>query len=119
MKKYTVLFLLLLVSIFVIPSHVFAKDFTLIGTTSETISEAFDAEGIVDYDLSNYSETDDKVPIILFRKNGCINCKNFLIYLKEVLLPKYGDKFKLVSYELSSNQSNYNLLDQVAIVHLI
>lgn len=114
MKKYTVLFLLLLVSIFVIPSHVFAKDFTLIGTTSETISEAFDAEGIVDYDLSNYSETGDKVPIILFRKNGCINCKNFLIYLKEVLLPKYGDKFKLVSYELSSNQSNYNLLDQVA-----
>ncbi len=115
MKKIkSILFMLLLVSIMVFPSCVLAKDFTLIGTTSETISEALDAEGITGYDLSNYSETDDKVPIYLFRKNGCINCKNFLTYVKEVLLPNYGDKFKLISYELSSNQSNFNLLNKVA-----
>jgi len=113
-KTKTILFIILLMSIMLFPSCVLAKDFTLIGTTSETISEAFDAEGITGYDLSNYSETGDKVAIYLFRKNGCINCKNFLTYVKEVLLPNYGDKFKLISYELSSNQSNFNLLDKVA-----
>ncbi len=115
MKKNIIwIFAILLVSIITIPTSVFAQDFNLVGTTSETLKEAFDAEGITSYDLSNYSETGDKVPIYLFRKNGCQNCKNFLTYIKDVLLPQYGDKFKVVSYELSTNASNFNLLNKVA-----
>ncbi len=115
MKKNIIfMFLILFVSVILIPTSTFAAGLDLTGTTSETLQEAFDAEGITNYDLSNYSETGDKVPIYLFRKDGCVNCKNFLTYIKDVLLPQYGDKFKIVSYELSSNQSNFNLLNKVA-----
>lgn len=115
MKKNIIfMFLIILVSVIVIPTSTFALGLDLTGTTSETLSEAFDAESITGYDLSNYSESGDKVPIYVFRKDGCLNCKNFLTYIKEVLLPQYGDKFKVVSYELSGNASNFNLLDKVA-----
>lgn len=115
MKKNIIfMFVILMVSVMVIPTSTFAAGLDLTGTDSETLSEAFDAESIVDYDLSNYSESGDKVPIYVFRKNGCLNCKNFLTYIKEVLLPQYGDKIKVISYEVSSNASNYNLLDKVA-----
>lgn len=115
MKKNIIfMFVVLLVSVIVIPTSTYAEGLNLTGTTSETLSEAFDAEAITGYDLSNYSESGDKVSIYVFRKDGCINCKNFLTYIKDVLLPQYGDKIKVVSYELSSNQSNFNLLNKVA-----
>lgn len=113
MKKRILLGFLMILSLILIPKTTFAANLDLTGTTKETLEEAFNADSITGYDLSNYSETGDKVVIYLFRKDGCINCKNFLNYIKETLLPKYGDKFKVTSYEVSQNQSNNILANKV------
>ncbi len=82
---------------------------------SETLAETFAAENITyDFANSNYNDSNDIITLYVFRKDGCGNCKNFYNFVKDSLLPTYGDKFRVVSYELSQNRTNLTLLDQIA-----
>lgn len=85
--------------------------------TSETLEEAFTEDGITfDFSTSSYDEsnTTNKTIIYLARKNGCLNCKNFLNFIANELLPNYADKFVVKSYEISQHQNNYNLISKLA-----
>jgi glutaredoxin len=104
-----VLVLLLVLS----PRFVYADTIDLSSYTSQTIQEVFEDEEI-DYDFSNYTETDDQVTIYLFRGKGCAYCAKFLNYLADSLLDEYGKYFKVVSYEVWYDENNSDLFEQTA-----
>lgn len=84
---------------------------------SETLAEAFQADGIsFDFSASNYDDTTtaNKTIIYVFRRDGCSNCKNFLQFVASDLLPNYGDKFVVKSFEVSNNQITMSLLSRLA-----
>lgn len=118
MRKKTVFFaLLLMVAALVIPNSVGAAGLDLSKYTSENLSDAFTDEAITGVDYGNYTDSGDKVVIYLFRGKGCRNCINFLNYVKDTLIPKYGEKFKVVSYKVAESgvtNTNFNLLDKTA-----
>lgn len=117
MKKNLFLTLLVIILILILPKSVNAAGLDLTKYTSESLSEAFMDESITGVNYGNYSETGDKVTIYLFRGKGCLNCINFLNYIKDTLIPKYGDRFKVVSYKVAENgvtNANFNLLNKTA-----
>lgn len=63
--------------------------------------------------FKSYSETEDQVTIYMFRGNGCGYCRNFLTFLNSIT-NEYGKYFKVVGFEVWSNEDNSNLLDKVA-----
>lgn len=79
---------------------------------SMNLEETFASEGI---ELANadYQENDKQIPIYLFRGNNCSVCRSFLEYLNSII-EEYGKYFKLVSYEVWSDQRNANLYSDVA-----
>ena len=92
--------------------HVSAKEYNVNMYATETLEEVFTKEGVTNYDLSEYNrvELDDKrVTIYLFRLSGCSNCKSFLNFTANTLLQKYGDKIKIISFEMREDQRNNNL----------
>ncbi len=103
MKKILALVCTALLSIFIPLRHASAAGapIDLSQYQVETLSQALDAEGI-SYNLKNYSDTDtDKTIIYLFRLNGCVNCKNFLRFVADELLPNYSDKFVVKTFLLA------------------
>ena len=71
-------------------------------------------ENIQGYDLTNYNQNDtNRVPVYVFRKKGCGNCKNFLNYVAQNLLPTHGDKFRIVSYEVGNTPANFGLINKI------
>lgn len=68
----------------------------------------------IDYELNNYKETKDQINIYLFRGKGCGYCKLFLEYVANDLVNKYGNYFKLVSFEVWYDEDNRELMNQVA-----
>ena len=113
MKNIKMVAFIILVSVIMIPFSVSAEDLDLSRYASESLEDAFQAEGITNYDLTNYQETDDRATIYLFRLDGCGNCRNFLNYVASSLLTNYGDKFKVVSYEMRNNPLNLSLRDKI------
>lgn len=116
MKKLILAFAAI-ISTFILSSNVAAASVTvdLSKYASETLSETFAAENIsYDFASSNYRDTNDVTTIYVFRKDGCKNCENFYNFIKNNLLPAHGDKFRVVSYELSQNNRNFTLLEQIA-----
>ena len=105
MKKYITFLLLVLL----LPSIVLAAP----SYQSKTLEEALKEEKI-DNDLGDYQETDDKVTIYLFRGAGCSHCYEFLEYVSSDLMKEYGDKFKVVTYEVWKNESNAKLMQKVS-----
>lgn len=84
---------------------------------SETLAEAFQEDAInFDFSTSDYNEADTtgKTIIYVFRKDGCGNCKNFLQFIADDLLPNYADKFVVKSFEVSNNQINMSLVSKLA-----
>ena len=79
---------------------------------SDRLEEIFKEEGIT-YDLGDYKETDDQAIIYLFHGKGCEHCINFLNYVNNTLLEKYGDMFKLVSFEVFNDSKNGELMKKV------
>ena len=67
----------------------------------------------IEHDLSKYKETDDQITIYLFRGDGCGYCKSFLNYLNSIV-DEYGKYFKLVSYEVWTNNANAELMQTAA-----
>ena len=89
----------------VLPFTVYAE------TESMGLADTFAAE---DIELSTkYKETDKQATVYLFRGQGCSHCLDLLNYLNSIL-GEYGDKFKLVSYEVWNNTDNADLEEQVA-----
>lgn len=105
MKKYITLLLLVLL----MPTFVFAKP----AYTSQTLQEALKDEKI-EADLGDYSESDEKVNIYIFRGNGCPHCQEFLKYVANDLIKEMNDKFNLVSYEVWNDKDNAELMEKVA-----
>ena len=71
------------------------------------------AEEEIKEEYSDYKETDDQITIYLFRGNGCHYCQNFLNFLNSIT-KEYGKYFKLVSFEVWSNQDNGNLMTSIS-----
>ena len=105
MKKYITLLLLLLL----MPTIVFAKTSYTKGTLEEALKEEE-----IEYDLGDYTESEDKINIYLFRGDGCPHCQEFLEYVANTLVKDEGDKFNLVSFEVWNDKDNSNLMQKVA-----
>lgn len=101
--------LLLAILVLLLPLMTFAKNKKY---DSLNLKETFAAEGI-ELKNSKYQENKDQITIYMFRGNNCTYCRNFLEYLNS-LTEEYGKYFKLVSYEIWSNQNNAILYSNVA-----
>lgn len=109
-NKILIIFVALLL---VIPFGVFASESGAGSNYKSTnLIQTFASEGIA-IETTNYKETDDQIPIYLFRGNGCGFCQSFLNYLNSIL-KDYGKYFKLVSYEVWYDQKNNQLLTDVS-----
>lgn len=64
-------------------------------------------------DFKEYSETDDQVTIYLFRGNGCGYCQRFLKFMNSIT-SEYGKYFKIVGFEVWSDQTNSELLGRIS-----
>lgn len=109
-NKILIIFAVLLL---VIPFSAFASESGAgSGYSSTNLIQTFASEGIA-IETTNYKETDDQIPIYLFRGNGCGFCQSFLNFLNTIL-KDYGKYFKLVSYEVWYDQKNNQLLTDVS-----
>lgn len=105
MKKYITLLLLVLL----MPTLVLAEP----AYTSKTLEEALKEEKI-EYDLGEYTESEDKVNVYLFRGQGCSHCYEFLEYVANTLIKEKGDKINVVTYEVWNDKNNAELMEKVA-----
>ncbi len=62
---------------------------------------------------NNNEEAVEPINIYLFRGSGCHFCFDFLTYVHDTLLPEYGDKINVISYEVWYDQSNSELATKV------
>lgn len=106
MKKIITFLLLILL----IPTMTLAKE----AYTSETLEETLEKEEIKAENLDDYKEGENKVPIYLFRGQGCSHCHEFLEFVASDLAPEYGTKFELVSFEVWNNQNNAKFMEEVS-----
>lgn len=102
----------LLLAILLLPIHVFAEKIDIANYNTTNLEEAFKDENIK-YDLGNYKENDNQIPIYMFRGKGCVHCQDFLQYVSDTLVKQYGDKFKLITFETWYDTKNSGLLDKV------
>ena len=70
-------------------------------------------ERMEDADLSNYSESDDKVNVYIFRGNTCWHCLDEISWFASVT-KEYGKYFNVKTYEVYENSSNNKLMSLVA-----
>jgi len=63
--------------------------------------------------LGNYTESDDKATVYLFRGLGCGYCRGFINYLNDNI-DELGKYFNLVSYEVWNDADNADLMQKVA-----
>ncbi len=112
MKNKLLVIVLLFVSLLmVLPLNAFA-DLYYEGHNTLNLKEALEAEGL-ELENTSYTETDDQAIVYLFRGQGCGYCKAFLTFLNSIS-KQYGDKFKLVSFEVWYDESNNNLMNEVS-----
>ena len=64
-------------------------------------------------DFSNYSESDDKVNVYIFRGKSCWHCLDEISWLS-TQLGEYGKYFNIHTYEVWSNKDNSKLMSTVA-----
>lgn len=110
-KRYLLLtFLLVLVSLFLTGcgnEEVYYKDYKHLNFKETLSAEEMEIEN------TKYKETDKQAVIYLFRGNGCGFCRAFLTYLNSIST-EYGNKFKLVSFEVWNDAQNNALMKEVA-----
>lgn len=89
-------------------------------TIADEISVYGDVEEYSDYinklestDLSSYEEASDKVNVYVFRGSTCTYCLKAITFFAS-LVPEYGDKFNLITYEVWANAENATLMNNVA-----
>lgn len=71
------------------------------------------AQESIKEEFKDYTETNDQVTIYLFRGNGCGYCQKFLKYMNSITT-EYGKYFKIVGFEVWSDQANSELLGRVS-----
>ena len=97
MKKIISLFLLAI--LLVIPFSVFAEGEEVTSAGGEKVTTT--------------AEEDNKVPVYLFRGEGCPHCQEAEEWFDSIQ-GEYGSKFKVVDYETWNDQSNAELMQKVA-----
>lgn len=113
MKKKLLLIILLL-SVFVLPFKVSARDFSVAGkkyVTNDFLGTLKD-EGITPK-VEDYKESEDKINIYLFYGKGCEHCDNFLNFLNDIS-PEYAQYFNIISFEIYGDANNSTLLKTLA-----
>ena len=125
MKKKILCFLVILMAIFTMPGAVLADSQVVEETgLKETVADEISTFGSVDtysgqvsnlesMDLSNYTESVDKVNVYIFRGNTCSHCFDAIVYFASIA-KDYGKYFNLKTYETWNNKANANLMTQVA-----
>lgn len=63
-------------------------------------------------DLSNYSESEDKVNVYIFRGSSCSHCLESIMYFSSIL-DDYGKYFNLVTFEVWENPDNSALMEYI------
>lgn len=111
-KTINIIFLIILITAFILPSKVYSAVLDLDKYTSENLVDTFAKEGVTNPNLTKYNQPNSKrVNIYIFRKDGCVNCKNlYTYYLANKLLDSHGDKIKITTYEIGTNTINLELL---------
>lgn|SRR5574344_1484558 len=123
MKKYYLILVALIVGFVVMPNYVLADGVT-VTNFKETIDEEISnfgssstyADGVAtlkSVDLSNYTESNDKINVYLFRGNTCSHCFDAVVYFASIV-KDYGKYFNFYTYEVWSNNANSNLMANVA-----
>lgn len=127
MKKKFLGIIILLLAVMVMPCSVFAESATVTSTgLKEAIEEEISTFGssstyeeevttLENADLSNYSESDDKVNVYIFRGSTCSHCLDAIAYFASIV-GDYGKYFNVVTYETWSNTANSSLMSSVASV---
>ena len=121
MKKILYLITIFVCS-FLMISNVLAN--TNVTGLNEAVKEEIDyfdgIEGYEDYiaklksaDLSNYSESDEKVNVYIFRGKSCWHCLDEITFFA-TKAAKYGKYFNLKTYEVWGNKENNKLMSTVA-----
>lgn len=105
-KFYMVLFLAMSI---VLPMSVSAKEVDLEIYPKEELSETLVAESLTLNNISNYKPDNNSVNVYVFRKDGCVNCKNFYQYVLDEILLTHGNKINIITFEVSNNPINSNL----------
>lgn len=108
MKKKFYMVLFLAISI-VLPMSVSAKEVDLEIYPKEELSETLAAESLTLNNISNYKPDNNSVNVYVFRKDGCVNCKNFYQYVLDEILLTHGNKINIITFEVSNNPINSNL----------
>jgi len=114
MKKILNVFIIMLIVALSLPMFVSAevKEFDFSKTKKGTLEEAL-VEEEISYDFT-HKDNEKQVTIYLFRGHGCGYCHKFLEYASTTLMKNYGDKVKIVSYEVWNHQGNAELFQEVA-----
>lgn len=113
MKK-RLLYLVLLLTVLILPFSVSAKELTVAGKTYQvndylgTLQE----EGITPK-VTDYTEDSNKINIYLFYGKGCEHCNNFLNFLNDIG-PEYSQYFNVISFEIYGEKDNAVLLKTLA-----
>ncbi len=102
---------LLLAILFLIPISVKAEIINLDNYEQKNLEETLSEENI-EYEFTDYKETDDQVTIYMFRGHGCGFCYRFLTFLNSITA-EYGEMFKLRSFEIYNDANNSSLLDKM------
>lgn len=103
MKKALIIFLTLIIFM---PTMVFAE--TLAKDLKETV-ESIDLE----FKATDYKETEDQVTVYLFRWSSCEHCHEAISFFNDLAVT-HGDKFKMRSFETTTNPDNMALQTRVA-----
>ena len=107
MKKWLVYIVAALLVIIPVVTYAVEK-IDLANYETTNLKETLESENMtLSYD--KYTETEDQIPIYLFRGNGCGYCRAFLTFLNSIT-EEYGKYFKLVAFETWYNSDNADLL---------
>ena len=106
--------IVMIMAMFLIPFNVCAKEVEVNGKKYQysNYKETLKQAGIKEK-FSSYEETDDQVPIYLFRGENCDYCKDFLNFLNDNT-EEYGKYFKLISFEIYGDNKNIKLMENAA-----
>lgn len=108
-----ILFIILIITL-LIPLPTNARELDWSTFKSSSLEDALKEEE-VKYNFKDYDENvNNKITIYLFYGSGCPHCQEFLEYVSKDLIKKYGDYFKIVTYEVWNNTDNARLMNEVA-----
>ena len=108
------LYLVLLLTVLILPFTVSAKEISVAGKTYQVKDylETLQDEGITPT-VPDYTGSTEKINIYLFYGKGCEHCTNFLNFLNEIS-PEYSQYFNVISFEIYGSKDNSRFLKTLA-----